>query len=146
MSKSKHTGADGPNLRLLRVSENVRHAIATILGRGDVQDADLERVSVTVSEARVSTDFRSATIFVMPLGGDPDGVVTDALNKHASFIRGAMAKMVRMKYSPKLKFKLDLSFDEASHIEALLKTPKVLEDLAKPDEVPEDASDVDRDD
>lgn len=135
MSKSKHTGAGGPSLRLLRVGENVRHAISAILARGDVQDPDLERASVSVSEVRVSPDLRNATIFVMPLGGDADGVVTKALNKNAAFLRGAMAKIVNMKFNPKLNFKLDPSFAEASHIETLLKTPKVVEDLAKPDDV-----------
>jgi len=129
MSKSQHTGAGTPSLRLLRVGENVRHAISMILARGDVQDPDLERASVTVSEVRVSPDLRNATIFVMPLGGDKKGVITKALNKNTAFIRGEMSKVVHMKYMPKLTFKLDESFDEASHIDTLLKTPKVAQDL-----------------
>ena len=129
MSRSQHTGAGGPSLRLLRVGENVRHAISAILARGDVQDPDLETASVTVSEVRVSPDLRNATIFVMPLGGDTDGKITKALNKNAAFIRGEMSKVVHMKYMPKLKFKLDESFDEASHIDALLRSPKVAQDL-----------------
>ena len=129
MSKREHT-TGGPSLRLLRVGENVRHAISAILTRGDVQDPDLERASVTVSEVRVSPDLRNATVFVMPLGGDADGVVTKALNKNSAFIRGEMSKLVHMKYMPRLKFKIDESFDEASHIDALLKDPKVQRDLA----------------
>ena len=129
MSKREHTNG-GPSLRLLRVGENVRHAISAILTRGDVQDPDLERVSVTVSEVRVSPDLRNATVFVMPLGGDEDGKVTKALNRNSAFIRGEMSKVVHMKYMPRLKFKIDESFDEASHIETLLKDPKVQRDLA----------------
>lgn len=128
MSKSRHTG-QGPSLRLLRVGENVRHAMSSILARGDVQDDDLASASVTVSEARVSPDLRNATIFVMPLGGDPEGKVVKALNRNAAFLRGEMSRIVHMKYMPRLKFTLDESFDEASHIEALLKDPRVAKDL-----------------
>jgi ribosome-binding factor A len=114
---------------LLRVGENVRHAISSILTRGDVQDPDLAGRSVTVSEVRVSPDLRNATVFVMPLGGDKDGIVTKALNKNSTFLRGELSKIVHMKYMPRLIFKIDESFDEASHIDALLKNPKVQQDL-----------------
>ena len=116
-------------MRLLRVGENVRHAIAAILTRGEVQDSDLDGKPVTVSEVRVSRDLRNATVFVMPLGGDSEGVVTKALNRNSAFIRGAMSKVVDMKFSPQLTFKIDESFDEASHIESLLRDPKVRRDI-----------------
>ncbi|MFC4348719.1 30S ribosome-binding factor RbfA [Kordiimonas lipolytica] len=132
MSKSSHSGE--PSLRLLRVGENVRHAISAILTRGDVQDPDLVRASVTVSEVRVSPDLRNATVFVMPLGGDPELKITKALNRNSAFIRGEMSKVVHMKYMPRLKFKLDESFDEASHIDALLRDPRVTRDLDHKDE------------
>lgn len=123
------TRGGGPSVRLLRVGENVRHAVSAILARGEVQDPLLSSASITVSEARVSPDLRNATIFVMPLGGDPDGKTVKALNSNSSFIRGQMSKSLHMKYMPRLVFKLDESFDEASHIDALLRDPKVQQDL-----------------
>ncbi|MFC3050325.1 30S ribosome-binding factor RbfA [Kordiimonas pumila] len=129
MSKARHNTSGAPSTRILRVGENVRHAIAMILARGDVQDPLLEKASITVSEARISPDLRNATIFVMPLGGDPSGETVKALNKHSAFIRGAMSRVVHMKYMPSLRFILDESFDEASHIDALLRDPKVARDL-----------------
>jgi ribosome-binding factor A len=134
MGKSDQNGSGGPSLRLLRVGENIRHAISTILMRGDVQDTDLNGASVSVSEVRVSPDLRNATVFVMPLGGDPDTKITKALNRNSAHVRGLMSKMVHMKYMPRLKFLLDESFDEASHIESLLKDPRVSRDLDQPDE------------
>lgn len=132
MSKSQHSG--GPSLRLLRVGENVRHAISSILSRGDVQDPDLATASVTVSEVRVSPDLRNATVFVMPLGGDPDMKITKALNRNSAFLRGEMSKVVHMKYMPRLKFKLDESFDEATHIDQLLRDPRVTRDTHAPED------------
>ena len=136
MGKSDQNGSGGPSLRLLRVGENIRHAISTILIRGDVQDQDLSGSSISVSEVRVSPDLRNATVFVMPLGGDPETKITKALNRNSAHIRGLMSKMVHMKYMPRLKFLLDQSFDEASHIETLLRDPRVNRDLQDNDKNP----------
>ncbi|TNE67129.1 MAG: 30S ribosome-binding factor RbfA [Alphaproteobacteria bacterium] len=134
MSRSQHSGSGSPGLRLLRVGENIRHAISAILARGEVQDPALVTASITVSEVRISPDLRNATIFVMPLGGDEDGAITKALNRHSAFIRGQMSRTVHMKYMPRLRFLLDGSFDEASHIDALLRDPRVVRDLAHDDD------------
>ena len=38
MGKSRHGNESGqPSLRLLRVGENLRHAISTVIQRGDIQ-------------------------------------------------------------------------------------------------------------
>lgn len=128
MSRNKSQKGE-PSTRLLRVGESVRHAVSAVLARGDIQDDDLKGVSVTVSEARVSPDLRHAKLFVMPLGGDQSGKILKALNKHTAYIRGQMSKSLTMKYTPDLKFLEDESFDEATHIEELLKNPKVQRDI-----------------
>ena len=58
-----------PSQRQLRVGEELRHALAEVLGRGDLRDPGLSGVSLTVTEVRVSPDLRNATAFVVPLGG-----------------------------------------------------------------------------
>ncbi len=132
MKRSERGSKDkSPSLRLLRVSENVRHAMSTIIARGDVQDPDLVGVSVTVSEVRVSPDLRHAAIYIMPLGGVEQETIIKALNKAAPYLRGQLSKHVRMNYLPKLDFRLDESFDEASSIEKLLAHPKVKRDVAE---------------
>ena len=119
----------GSGVRLLRVGENVRHAIASVLSRGLINDPVLDKAVVTVSEVRVSPDLRNATVFVMPLGGDDDGSVLQALKQKTAAIRGEISPALSMKYIPKLAFKLDESFDEASHIGKLLRSDKVARDL-----------------
>lgn len=59
-----------PSKRQLRVGEEIRHALAAILTRGEFRDPDLQDVSITVTEVRVSPDLRNATAYVMPLGGE----------------------------------------------------------------------------
>ena len=120
---------EGRSVRLLRVGEQVRHALSDILMRGDVHDSTLASHSVSVTEVRMSPDLRHATAFVMPLmGGDAEAVLK-ALRTNTAYLQGEVARRVNTKYAAKLKFLLDESFDEGSHIDALLRDPKVARDL-----------------
>jgi ribosome-binding factor A len=114
---------------MLRVGETVRHTMAELLLRTDIDDADLKGVHVTVSEVRVSPDLRHATIFVVPLQGERETEVVAALNRHARFLRGELGHRIELKYVPEIAFKLDTSFDEYAKIDKLLHSPQVARDL-----------------
>ncbi|MEY2882956.1 MAG: ribosome-binding factor, partial [Pseudomonadota bacterium] len=60
--------SQGRSIRLQRIGEQVRHAIAEVLGRGELRDELLQRTIVSVSEVRVTADLRHATVFVKALG------------------------------------------------------------------------------
>ncbi len=126
--------AKAPSQRQLRVGEELRHALAWILERGDIRDPGLGGVAVTVTEVRVSPDLRNATAFVMPLGGGESEDVVAALNRAAPFLRRKMGKAVKLKYLPGLNFIADQSFDQAGRIHDLLKAPSVARDLAPENE------------
>ena len=118
-----------PSQRQLRVGEELRHSLAWILERGEVRDPGLHGMSVTVTEVSVSPDLRNATVFVVSLGGeDMDGAL-GALNRAHAFLRGRIAKDVKLKYVPKLSFKADTTFDQADRIDRLLHDPRVARDL-----------------
>ena len=133
MSKSKFENDGGPSQRVLRVGENIRHALSDIFLRGEIRDPTLEGVSVTVTEVRCSPDLRNATIFVMPLAGKNEKKVVEGLNENVKFIRGQLSKRVRMKYLPNLKFISDHSFGTVDHMEDLLNSAHVIQDLKKDD-------------
>ena len=128
-----HSSRSGklPSQRQLRVGEMLRHLLATVLLREDINDPDLTNVSVTVTEVRLSPDLRKATAFVVPLGGQNENKIVNALNKHSKFIRGFVGKELHLKRTPQLLFRLDASFNEASHMSALLQSPEVMRDLAR---------------
>ena len=67
------------SVRLLRVGEQVRHALSEILMRGDVHDDVLASHPVSVTEVRMSPDLRHATVFVKPLLGTNEAAVIKAL-------------------------------------------------------------------
>ncbi len=117
------------SVRTLRVGEQVRHALSEILMRGDVHDETLARHMVSVTEVRMSPDLRHATVFVKPLLGKEEEVVLKALRTNTAYLQSEVAKRVNTKYAAKLKFLADESFDEGSHIDSVLRSPKVARDL-----------------
>src|SRR5919109_4126774 len=110
---------EGRSVRLLRVGEQVRHALSEILMRGDVHDEVLARHSVSITEVRMSPDLRHATVFVKPLLGQDEEAVLKALRQNTAYLQREVAQRVRMKYAARLKFLADESFDEGSHIDRL---------------------------
>ena len=122
-----------PSVRLLRVGEQVRHILSEILARGDVHDDVLAKHIVSITEVRMSPDLRHATVFVKPLLGKDEDVVIKALRTNTAYLQREVAHRVKMKYAAKLKFLADESFDEGSHIDALLRNPKVARDLGDED-------------
>ena len=129
MAKPAETG--DRSVRLLRVGEQVRHVLSGLLERGDVHDETLAKHLVTVTEVRMSPDLRHATVFVKPLLGKDEEEVLKALRTHTAFFQREVAARVQTKYAAKLKFLRDESFDEGSHIDALLRQPGVARDLER---------------
>jgi ribosome-binding factor A len=121
--------AESRNVRLLRVGEQMRHTLSDILARGDVHDETLAKHSVTITEVRMSPDLRHATVFMKPLLGRDEEAVLKALRTNTAYLQREVAARVHMKYAAKLKFLADDSFDEGSHIDTLLRDPKVARDL-----------------
>jgi ribosome-binding factor A len=113
----------GPSQRQLRVGEQIRHMIAETLQRGHFGDPDLYDVAqtVTVSEVRVSPDLKNATAFVMTLGGQRMDTLLPALNNAAGYFQKEVARQLQTRYTPRLRFVPDNSFDEAAKIEEILK-------------------------
>ena len=120
---------EGRSVRLLRVGEQVRHALSDVLARGEVHDEVLASHSVSVTEVRMSPDLRHATVFVKPLLGADEAEVLKALKRNVRYLRGEVSRRVNTKYAAQLKFVADESFDEGSHIDRLLRDPKVARDL-----------------
>ncbi len=131
----------GRSIRLQRIGEQVRHAIAEILGRGELRDELLQRTIVSVSEVRVTADMRHATVYIKALGGADDQAVVKALASHARYLRGEVARQMVTKYTPDLRFRPDESYDAGARIDAILRRPTIARDL-DPEAKPRRLSDI----
>ena len=117
------------SVRLLKVGERVRHVLSELLTRQQVHDDTLTAHQISVTEVRMSPDLRQAKVYVKPLlGGDEEDVLA-ALRRNTAYLQREVAGRVRTKYAAKLKFLADESFDEGSHIDRLLRSDHVAQDL-----------------
>ena len=106
----------------MRVGEQLRHIIAETLTRGHFHDqALLDASHVTVTEVRISPDLKNATAYVMSLGGLNMDSILPALNNAASLFQKEVGRQNSMKFTPKIRFKIDDSFEQAQKIEDLLR-------------------------
>ncbi len=125
--------ARGPSQRQLRAGELVRHAVAEVLTREEIHHEDLAGVAITVTEVALSPDLRQATCYIMPLGGKDSDKILKALHRIRPWMGGQVAKRVSLKFAPRLHFRVDGSFDNASHINNLLRREDVAPDLVVDD-------------
>ncbi|MCO6418255.1 30S ribosome-binding factor RbfA [Siccirubricoccus sp. KC 17139] len=130
MARRQQEAGSGPSQRQLRVAEEVRHALAAVLARGDFRDPDLAGAHVTVTEVRASPDLKHMTAFVSGLGKDLPEAQFRALKRAAPFLRTQVARAVRLKFAPDLHFQPDTALDYAMQIDRALRQPEVARDLA----------------
>jgi ribosome-binding factor A len=114
--------AVGPTQRQLRVGEQLRHVIVQTLQRGHFHDAYLmENASlVTVSEVKVSPDMKHATAYTVRLGGGDTTEMLASLNANFDVFQRDIGHEIRMKFTPKVKFVEDISFENSTKIDSIL--------------------------
>ena len=124
-----HETPETRSVRLLRVGEQVRHALSDILLRGDVHDDTLASHLISITEVRMSPDLKHATVFVKPLLGKDEEAVLKALRTNTAYLQSEVARRVNTRYAARIKFLADESFDEGSRIDTLLRDPNIARDL-----------------
>ena len=134
MAKNKIPDGQGASQRQLRVGELIRRTLSELLMRGEVHDPDLNRVSITVGEVRMTPDLRVATAFVLPLGGGDREAALEAMRRNRHELRRAVNKALTLKFSPELRFVIDESFDRMDETRRLLNQDTVRRDVEQDDE------------
>ncbi len=100
MSKTTYKRAD-------RVADQIRMEVADIVMR-KIKDPRVR--SVTVTDVAVTSDLRSARIFVTTMEENQgEREVFDGLAKASGFIRGELGRRLALRYTPELVFMKDVS-------------------------------------
>ena len=116
--------------RQLRFSELVRSLISECLLVEDFYNLSFETTSITISYVKMSKDLRIANVYLMPLGGKNKNKIIEEINSQKYIFQKFLSKArLNSKFTPKINFYLDDSFDEAEKIERLLLKKDVLRDL-----------------
>jgi len=124
--------ASGPSQRQLRVSEEVRRVLAEGFARTEFRDPELHDVQVTVTEVRISPDFRHATAFVCRLGRSDIEAALPALKRAAPYLRTMLSKKLRLRTVPEIHFQPDTALDHAMEMDSIMRQPEVRRDLDAP--------------
>ena len=121
-SKSKNNSIKSQ--RQLRVGEELRHLISNALLRESFYDQIIENNTITITEVNVSPDLKNAKVYIMPLGGENKLEVLNSLNKSNGRIKKLISSNINLRQIPKLKFKIDETFEYAKNIENILQKIK----------------------
>ncbi|MBQ4874996.1 MAG: ribosome-binding factor A [Rickettsiaceae bacterium H1] len=105
------------NKRPLQVGSVIKKNLVEILHKLDLK-------YITISEVKMSPDLKYADIFFFPLQLKEK---TEELNfeQHLPLIKQKLSKLIRLRYLPKIRFKLDNTFDNFSAINSLLEQNKI---------------------
>ena len=116
--------------RQIRFGELIRSLISDCLLKEDFYDENINPTSITVSFVRMSKDLKIANVYFMPLGGKNKINILQNLNEKKYIFQKFLSKAkLQSKFTPKLSFFLDDTFDEAEKIEKLLMNKNVVRDI-----------------
>jgi ribosome-binding factor A len=116
--------------RQLRFSELIRSLISKCLLVEDFYNFSFKTTSITISYVKMSKDLRMANVYLMPLGGENKNKIIEEINTQKYIFQKFLTKArLNSKFTPKINFYLDDSFDEAEKIEKLLLKKNVSRDL-----------------
>jgi ribosome-binding factor A len=103
--------------RMRKVNELIREVVADA-----VQELKDPRVGfLTVTGAETSPDLRHAIVYYSVLGTDDEKAdAAVALTRATPRIQGAVGDQTRLRYTPKLEFRVDASIDRGLRISELL--------------------------
>ena len=109
--------------RTQRIADQLQKELAQLI-QFEVKDPRLGMI--TVSYVKVSKDlgFADAYITVLPLNGkDEDEAIIDSLkilNNAAGFLRGELARSIKLRVIPQLRFHFDETIERGRHLHHLI--------------------------
>ena len=113
------------NFRIDRISEEVRHALDSI-----IREMNDPRIGGTycVTRADVTRDLRYAKVYISIMEDEKADGMMQALKKAAGFIRRELGYRAQLRYTPELIFVRDQNIAYGAHIASVLRSVEVKEE------------------
>lgn len=115
-----------PSQRQRRVGEQIRHVISETMARGHFESELLfnKANTISVSEVRPTPDLKQARAYIISFEEKIMPDILKELNENAYIFQKEIARLTNLKFTPKVKFIIDDSFNKAGHIEEILREIK----------------------
>lgn len=110
------------SIRAEKVASVIKQALA-----GPVSDVSSEvtKGMVTITSVKMSPDLRVAKVYVSIFNTKESPVeVVQVLEKNVGIFRSVVAKNVRLRFVPEIRFYFDDTLDQMEHIQKLLDSIK----------------------
>lgn len=120
-----------PYKRSARVGDLIREEIADII-MNKIKHKTLG--FITVTGAKISDDLRHATVYISVFNVEDSKKTLRKLNAASSFIKGELARRLKMRYVPSVTFKIDESIEYGRKIDKLLDDIKSERSIVDADE------------
>ena len=107
------------SLRARQLAKRIQEIAAEAI---EFRVKDPELGFVTITDARLTNDFREATVFYTVMGTEEERVASSgALERARGSIRTEVGKRLGLKHTPSIKFVVDAVPENALHLEELLR-------------------------
>ena len=107
--------------RQLKVGDLIKLALIEVLRKGKARDPRLFDANITVTEVQVSADLQIANCYIMPFTSKlSEAELMDAFEKSKYQLRKSVTDIVKLKYSPELRFFYDSGLANVHDIDDLL--------------------------
>lgn len=103
-----------------RVGELVKEEIARLIVKG-LKDPRIGFVSIM--DVRMSTDLKYANVYVSLYGSDSEKKSSlIGLQRSASWLRGTVARNLKLRFAPEIRFFPDDTLDRVFHLEEVFRS------------------------
>ncbi len=110
--------------RQLKVGQQIRFLISNFLIKEDFIFENFDSKNVTIVDVVLSSDLKNAKIYVTTNSISENRLFINELNQKSKFIQGKIASNLSSKFTPKIKFVFDNSFEYSNKIYNILETIK----------------------
>jgi len=106
-------------LRLKRVNNEMVRIVSELLAK-NIKDPRVQEAMISVTDARVTPDFKYAKVFVSILDENKADAAMEGLKSATGFIRREVGARLRLRITPELSFVRDTSIATAMDMSRLI--------------------------
>ena len=113
-----------PSNRQLKVGQQIRFLVSNFFIKEDFIFENFDSKNLTIVDVILSPDLKNAKIFVTTNSISENKLFIDELNRKSKLIQRKIASNLNSKFTPKIKFLFDNSFEYSNKINNILETIK----------------------